>query len=277
MTRRKINAIIALSYCVKRGNFKMDRRKISEWMAVVKEKAGLKNSDLARIFGHNDPSRVSKILTCDRNIHIEEYAALVNYLRSNKLIELCLPPVEGAQYEGTDLVEISRIEQEYGRGYNREHYDARMPGAIPELDVTAGAGEGTVGEFIQININGGTMMGHMVVAEWVFPDGYLQNTMKASSQHSVVMEVRGDSMDPTVRHGDKVIIDLRATTFGNDGLYLISDGHRAPQIKRLEYMWKSDPPTVKVISDNPSHRDNQSMTLEELKIVGRVAGRVLAF
>lgn len=257
----------------------MKQDKIREWINLIKEKTELTNNDIARIWGINpdDPSAVSKSLNNKRKIQISEYAALVNYIRSKKLIGLCPPPLEGAEYEGAELVDIRRVEQEYGRGYNREHYDARVPGAIPELDVTAGAGEGTVGEYAQIQINGGTMMGHMVVAEWVFPDGYLQNTMKASSLHSVVMEVRGDSMEPTIRNGDKAVIDLRVTTFGNDGLYLISDGHRAPQIKRLEYVWKSDPPTVLVISDNPSHRDSQSMTLEELKIVGRVAGRVLAF
>jgi hypothetical protein len=257
----------------------MKQDKILEWVHSVKEKLDLTNSEIARIWGIDprDPSPVSKALNNKRKIQIAEYAALVNYIKSKNLLELCPSPLEGAEYLGVNLVEVGRFEQEEGRGYSRDHYDARIPGSIPELDVTAGAGEGTIGEYAQIHINGGTMMGHMVVAEWVFPDGYLQNTMKASSHHSVVMEVRGDSMDPTVRHGDKVIVDLRVNAFGNDGLYLISDGNRAPQIKRLEYVWKSEPPTVKVISDNPSHRDNQTMTLEELRIVGRVAGRVLAF
>lgn len=257
----------------------MDQAKIREWIVCIKKKCKLTNNDIAEIWGLNpdDPSPVSKSLKGRRKIQLSEYVALANHLRSKKLLDRCPAPLGIDQHEGMEVLKISRFERGGDDGYSRDSYEASISGAIPELDVTVGAGEGTVGEFVQININGETAMGHMVVAEWLFPDGYLQNTMKVSGQHSVVMEVRGDSMDPTVRHGDKVIIDLRINTLGNDGLYLISDGQRAPQIKRLEYVWKSEPPTVKVISDNPSHREIQTMALEELRILGRIAGRVLAF
>lgn len=256
----------------------MDQQEVRQWVRKAKKVAKLTNSEIARIWGldENDPSQVSKSLSGKRKIQTEEFLRIINYLRSNRLLDDCPPLPMAEQDDDTGLVEVSRFTEDEGRGYSRDNYDSRIAGAIPELDVSVGAGEGSVGEFVQININGETTMGHRVVAEWLFPDGYLQNTMKVSHRKSIVMEVRGDSMDPTIRHGDKVIIDLRISTFGEDGLYLISDGQSAPRLKRLEYIWKSEPPTVKIISDNPSHREIQTMTLEDLKIVGRVAGRVLA-
>lgn len=256
----------------------MDQEKIRDWMRAVKDILGLTHEDISEMSGMGDKNHSSKSLKKkpERAVKAEEFLRFINNLKSKHLLDRCPPLPQLAQDDGVGLVEVGRYEQEDGRGYSRDAYDARIPGAIPELDVSAGAGEGVVGEFVQVSVNGETSVGHRVVAEWVFPDGYLRNTMKVSHQKSIVMEVRGDSMDPTIRHGDKVIVDLRVNTFGEDGLYLISDRQSAPRLKRLEYIWKSSPPTVKIISDNPSHREIQTIELEEIDIVGRVAGRVLA-
>jgi hypothetical protein len=263
----------------------MDQIEIRNWvrraMAVLDFKT---YAPLAKIMGI-DANKLSKAIGKGaergkpRAIGADAILRLVNHLKSVGLYDSCPLPGDEEHSSGNGhAMDIRRIEETEERGYNKEKYEPRTIGAIPEIDVTIGAGEGTVGDFVQIKLDKGgeSAVGHKVIAEWKFPDGYLQNTMKVSARNSIVMEVRGDSMDPTIRHGDKIVVDLGITTFGDDGLYLISDGHSAPRLKRLEYIWKSDPPTVKVISDNPSHREAQVMSLLEMHIVGRVAARVSA-
>lgn len=256
----------------------MEQDAMRDWVRRANIILGFKTLDpLAKIMGI-DSNKLTKTIGPhpSRGVKSNETARLVKHLKSKGLYDKCPLPGDDESIDDGGPIEIRRIERDTNRGYSRDYYTPDIPGSIPELDVSAGAGEGTVGEFVQININGETQVGHRVIAEWKFPEGYLQNVMKVSPGNSMVMEVRGDSMDPTIRHGDKVIIDLRSNAFSDDGLYLISDGHSAPRLKRLEYVFNSEPPTVKIISDNPSHRDVQVMALAELFIAGRVAGRVAA-
>jgi transcriptional regulator with XRE-family HTH domain len=234
------------------------------WLKSELDRTGINQTELGRELGIG-PSGVNKIISGGRGLKLDEYV---------KCIEIFKTPIELLP---VPIAAISRAEEnDSNRGYSRENYEPRQRGAIPELDVYAGAGEGAVGEVVQIKRGGESYSGHKVVAEWNFPDGYLQNFIKVSPRGSIVVEVRGDSMDPTLRHGDKVIVDLTVNELGEDGLYLISDGHSAPRVKRLEYIFKSDPPSAKIISDNPAHRETQFMELDELHVLGRIAGRITA-
>ena len=160
-----------------------------------------------------------------------------------------------------------------GRAFAQGYYVPSIAGAIPELGDQAGAGEGTVGEVYNIQVNGDTISGHRIVAEWKLPDVYLRNELKLSGKETIILPVQGDSMSPTYRDGDRVIVDLRHRDFGDDGVYLITDGFSAPRIKRLEYIFNSAPPAVRIISDNPASKE-QASVIEQLNIVGRVAGRI---
>lgn len=159
------------------------------------------------------------------------------------------------------------------RAYAHGHYEPEIPGALPEVDVSAGAGEGTVGEIFNLKVGSDTISGHRVVAEWKVPDPYLQYELRLSGRETIIVPVQGDSMSPTFRSGDRVIVDLRSREFSSDDIYLITDGSSAPRIKRLEYIFKSNPPAVRVISDNPASRE-QIVELSDIQIVGRVAGRI---
>jgi phage repressor protein C with HTH and peptisase S24 domain len=148
-------------------------------------------------------------------------------------------------------------------------------GGIPELDVRAGAGEGAIETTYPTYAlgNGGTYRGHEVVGEWSFPPAYLRQELKARPGKTVVMEVQGDSMMPTLSPGDRVIVDLTQNRLGPDGaIYLISYDEGDPQVKRLQTT-EDDDRKIRILSDNSSVRD-RLISYDRLIIYGRIIGRV---
>lgn len=158
-------------------------------------------------------------------------------------------------------------------GYSREHWVPSIEGAIPELDVKLGAGEGTVGEIINLPVGEERISGHRVVAEWLVPENYLTHEAKASGQNTIVMEVIGDSMQPSYMPGDRVLVDLLQNKMVADTVYAISDGVGEPQIKRLQRIPFSTPVKVNIISDNPVLQ-MFTVELDQLQIIGRVCGHI---
>jgi len=156
-------------------------------------------------------------------------------------------------------------------GYSRETWQSSVEGAIPEIDGKLGAGEGQLGEVVNIRVGKETISGHGVVAEWLVPIDYLRNEAKASPKNTIVMEVVGDSMTPTYQPGDRVMIDLSQNKLTSDTVYAISDGTGEPQIKRLQKVLFSDPPQVIVISDN-ANLERFTVDQDRLTIIGRICG-----
>lgn len=159
------------------------------------------------------------------------------------------------------------------RGYTREHWKPQTAGAIPELDVKLGAGNGTIGEVINLPVGDNNVAGHKVLREWLIPTEYLRDEIKASPRHSTIMEVIGDSMQPTYLPGDRVIVDLSQDAMNADTVYAISYDDEPPQIKRLQKIPFSDPKQVKIISDNPI-LETFSVELDKLTIIGRICGHI---
>ncbi|AYG66777.1 MULTISPECIES: LexA family transcriptional regulator [unclassified Rhizobium] len=157
--------------------------------------------------------------------------------------------------------------------YSREHWTPQIAGAMPEVDVKLGAGSGIIGEVINLPVGSGNVAGHKIVAEWLIPTGYLRNEAKASPNHTIIMEVVGDSMQPTYMPGDRVIVDLSQNQMTTDTVYAISDGYSEPQIKRLQRVPFTQPSQVKIISDNPA-LETFTVELERLTIIGRICGHI---
>lgn len=164
-------------------------------------------------------------------------------------------------------------EQNDEAAYSREHWKPAVDGALPEVDMKLGAGSGVVGGTINVAVGDGSVSGHPVVAEWLIPLQYLRNEAKASPNHTLVMEVIGDSMQPTYMPGDRVLVDLSQNAMMSDTVYAISDGQSEPQIKRLQRVPFSDPVEVRIISDNPN-LERFTVELERLTIIGRIVGHI---
>jgi len=159
-----------------------------------------------------------------------------------------------------------------GEGYDRESYSPKLPGAIPELDAKAGAGEGAVGEVMVLSMGDGTISAHKIVDEWLLPAAYLREAVRNPNQ-AIVMSIEGDSMTPNYMPGDRVIIDLSQDRLEADGVYLISYDYRHPQVKRLQSVPLSMPPRVLIISDNASYQPFE-VEVDLLRIHGKVCAYV---
>lgn len=94
-----------------------------------------------------------------------------------------------------------------------------------------------------------------------------QNGINAGA--CVLINVKGDSMEPSIYDGDLVMIDRRKTTLRSGRIYVFQDGGEELRLKRLELI-----PDVAITlrSDNPKypseHRAGADMN--ELRILGEV-------
>lgn len=108
-----------------------------------------------------------------------------------------------------------------------------------------------------------------VVGYLDLPDAYVRDVLHAPPGKVIVAYCSGDSMAPTIKDRDLVLIDTAATTFSRDDLYAFSfkdEGY----IKRLQRAGDA----IVVHSDNPAYTD-WSVTgsdLRELRVIGRVVG-----
>lgn len=157
--------------------------------------------------------------------------------------------------------------------YSRETWTPSIPGAIPELHGKIGAGQGSAGDLMTLPIGNNLYTGHRVVSEWLLPEEFLRNEVKSSPRNAIVMEIVGDSMSPTYLPGDRAIIDLSQDKLSVDAVYVISDGHSQPQIKRLQRVPFSEPVRVRIISDNEIF-ETDTVDLERLTVIGRVVGHI---
>lgn len=154
-----------------------------------------------------------------------------------------------------------------------ENYLGKIPGAVPEVDAKAGAGNGNVGEHEVVTLRRGeSFVGHKVVSEWVFPLTFLRHELRMQPGEILVLEVIGDSMSPTLESGDRVVVDTTYSRPTPDGIYVIEEGD-GPMVKRLQLVRRTNPPEIRIISDNKNH-ESYTLRLEDIRIVGRVSGRV---
>ncbi len=140
---------------------------------------------------------------------------------------------------------------------------------IAEVDVRAGAGLGgesaveyefdTAGDFLETD---------RVVGAWQLPADYIRAELRVSPDASRIFEVQGDSMEPTLETGDRVLVNTADRLPSPPGLFALWDGFGVV-VKRIEHLLNSDPPTLSIASDNPKHRTYER-TAEEVNIIGRV-------
>lgn len=101
-----------------------------------------------------------------------------------------------------------------------------------------------------------------------FRRSWIKESLKASPSQLRMMHVEGDSMEPTLRDGDTVLVDLTRRTPNPPGIFVLDDGVGLVA-KRLEHVPSSDPPAVRIISDNRLYSPYERSS-EEVHIVGRI-------
>jgi phage repressor protein C with HTH and peptisase S24 domain len=104
--------------------------------------------------------------------------------------------------------------------------------------------------------------------DFQFRRAWLRDRLKAAPSMLRVMDVQGDSMMPTLNDGDVVLVDLNQRNPVPPGIFVLHDG-MGLVAKRLEHVPMSEPPTVRIMSDNERYAPYEC-TADEINIVGRV-------
>ena len=103
----------------------------------------------------------------------------------------------------------------------------------------------------------------------MFKEDWIRYELGASPSDLCLIRVSGDSMEPTLRAGDIILIDHRASRPDREGIYIIRMGEML-LVKRLQALPGAK---VKVISDNAAF-DSWTIDLvdigNEVAIIGRV-------
>ncbi|PKP69531.1 MAG: transcriptional regulator [Alphaproteobacteria bacterium HGW-Alphaproteobacteria-4] len=101
-----------------------------------------------------------------------------------------------------------------------------------------------------------------------FRRSWIKGSLKASPSQLRIMHVAGDSMAPTLLDGDTVLVDMALRVPNPPGIFVLHDG-MGLVAKRLEHVPMSDPPRVRIISDNPLYTPYEG-TADEVNIIGRI-------
>lgn len=101
-----------------------------------------------------------------------------------------------------------------------------------------------------------------------FRRAWIRNNLRASPSQLRIMQVSGDSMAPTLLDGDTVLVDMTRRAPNPPGIFVLDDGIGLVA-KRLEHIPNSDPPALRVISDN-KHYPEYERTADEIHITGRI-------
>ncbi|MBF0278216.1 MAG: LexA family transcriptional repressor [SAR324 cluster bacterium] len=127
---------------------------------------------------------------------------------------------------------------------------------VPRYDVQASAGYGAI-------INS-----EQVVDYLAFKKEWVQNNLRAEAPDLALITADGDSMEPTIKNGDLLLVDLSETRVKKDSIYIL----RLEDLliaKRLQSMYDG---SLLIRSDNVAYKEQivQKEALENLQVLGRV-------
>ena len=129
----------------------------------------------------------------------------------------------------------------YGSGEAPAPVDnASSVALVPVFNVQASAGPGAI------------VSSEYVVERLAFPPDYLRHITRSNPRDLSIIGVKGDSMSPTLKDDDLVMIDTSKTDLSYEGLFVIRiDGGSALLVKRIGRASRKG--YVNIISDNPTH------------------------
>ena len=136
--------------------------------------------------------------------------------------------------------------------------DGRMA-TLMELDLRAGAGQVSM------------IDSERIAAEWHIPADLFRAQTSAPLSALRIITIYGDSMEPELAAGTRVVVDTTDRTPSPPGVFVVYDG-LGLVVKRLEHIARSDPARVRLTSDNPKYQPYE-LTIDEAQIQGRVIGR----
>ncbi len=129
---------------------------------------------------------------------------------------------------------------------------------VPEVDVEASAGPGALAdEFVAER------------ARWFLPEGMIRYEGGAAPGAIRVLRVRGESMEPELSEGDRLIVDTARRRPETGEMFVLWDGNGLV-VKRVEHLRaEGAAPALRLKSANPDY-DDYTCLAEDIHIVGKV-------
>lgn len=138
--------------------------------------------------------------------------------------------------------------------------------SIFELDVHAGSGMGTDGDTALL----ATQEASAITGVHTMPAASFREAYGVPSGHIRIIPVKGNSMEPTLWPGQRVMVDIEDKVPSPPGIFVVWDG-LALVLKFVEVVPNSDPLRVRISSANKNFMAYER-TLDEAHINGRVVG-----
>ncbi|WP_172794878.1 helix-turn-helix transcriptional regulator [Loktanella sp. 3ANDIMAR09] len=180
-------------------------------------------------------NKVTKILTGERRVQAAEVPAILSFFEE-----------EQANRSADDALPF-RINENTGPAS-----DSTM---VQLFQVEASAGNGSVVD-----------ESDEVATELTLPRGYLRKITASHPRHLAIISVKGDSMSPTLRDDDLVMVDRSKTDLSFDGLFVLRFDN-ALHVKRI-----GRSPVrghVRIISDNAVY-GAQDYPADDVAAIGKV-------
>lgn len=137
---------------------------------------------------------------------------------------------------------------------------------IAELEVHAGAGMGIGGDGVVMTSEEGVA----VIGVHSMPTASFREAYGISSSRIRIIPVKGNSMEPKLWPGQRVMVDIEDRTPSPPGIFVIWDG-LALVLKYVEVVPNSDPLRVRISSANSAFQAYER-GIDEAHINGRVVG-----
>ena len=141
-----------------------------------------------------------------------------------------------------------------------------LPGApvaaIPEVAVEAGAGAGALSEGLVSE-----------TARWHWPENMLRYEGGAAPENVRILRVRGNSMEPEMREGDRIVVDVSRRLPSTGETFVLWDGNglvvKQVEAVRGDAVDEEEPPRLRLISANPDYAPYACLA-QDVHILGKV-------
>ena len=128
---------------------------------------------------------------------------------------------------------------------------------VPEIDVRASAGPGALLDGFEETKD-----------VWYFPDAVIRHEFRTRAGDLRIITIDGDSMEPVLSSGDRIMIDTSQRIPVPPGIFVIWDG-MGIVAKRIEHILSSEPAKLRIMSVNPDY-ETYDRDAEEVHVIGRV-------
>jgi phage repressor protein C with HTH and peptisase S24 domain len=103
---------------------------------------------------------------------------------------------------------------------------------------------------------------------YYFRRSWVRDRLCAKPEDLRMIFIEGDSMEPTLCQSDMILVDITKKNPSPPGIFVLFDGFGLVA-KRLEFLGNSQPPSLRILSDNPQYLPYER-AVAEVTIIGRV-------